>query len=171
MSLRFEDLIHLKHEFLYNSRIYLEFKSKIEVCLREIKKIIEKETLKGFTEDEVRSLFNFSDFIKAKNISFGRYFKEFYYPSQNQLEITTIDPNSIIILYPNYLEDNKFPSYIDLRSLGVIEKIKPLNDEIIRCQEEIDELNSNFDRFINPDTSLVWLKNNFPKIYEKLKAI
>lgn len=143
MSIKFWEIVDLKKHFLYNSSEYLKLTSEYESLLKEIKEILEKETFKGFTKKEIKILRKLNpSFFDTQSIRLGKEF-----------------PFYICVNFP-------INSTIDSLDLG---KIKSLEDRVIENRIKIKELKDNFDRFINKNTSLVWLKKELPEVYKKLK--
>ena len=54
---------------------------------------------------------------------------------------------------------------------NIVSNLIKMNDEILRLENETSKIILSWDRLINKDTSKIWLKQNFPEIYEKLREL
>lgn len=146
MSINSTDLSRLKTKFLYNSVYYLGLKKQRSKVIDRITSKIEKDSVKGYTpeqlQDYTKYVLNFY-YITSVSLSWSKYF---YYISGLKLPREYVIDNSKLSRKCRYL-------------------IKKLL-EIDKCLKDIEK---NFNRYVNSETSLTWLKANLPGVYRELK--
>lgn len=172
MSIKTKYLNLLKDHFIYNSEIYKTSKERIsELCDEMINTII-SESLKDITKEELKILNNFDEFWINTHIYLGRSFRAKYGGKQ------IIEEETGRLYYDNYYRRFKVPRLFIEKSSNLsvfpddtINSLIKMNDEILRLEDETSKIILSWERLINKDTSKTWLKQNFPKIYEKLREI
>lgn len=173
MSIRQEDLKKLKYDILMNSSYLVNLEKEITRLKEEFTDIIRKEVISGYTQEELSVLEKLStDFYDRVNFVPGYTFKRNYYdpklPWIYKFDRSYQSPNYIEV--PNsYPRDNRGSFYLAFPK-DVLDKLIQINEEYISLCEKQIEIMDCFDRNVNKNTSLVWLKLNLPGVYKKLKS-
>lgn len=167
MSIKASSLSILVDKFLQRSEIILNLEEELGSIRDEMKKIIEEDSVRGMTEEELKFLKNLSMFF-YHTVHLGEEFGNRYYSTSYSFNnrhsrmITVTLPKSIPVI-DNYA---RFP---DFRVLDNFDVLVSLNERFMEVKEKIKDIEDNFYRFINRRTSLVWLRKNLPGVYKYLK--
>ena len=166
------NLKDLKLETLYKSPVYQEIVCRIDYLKDEIRRLLREDSIQGMTKEEFEDLSKIDYFFSEYIFYLGPEFKKKYYSDGDWEYSCCFDSRKrISVSYPTSYPWKLNENQPDLDKSGILDKIIPLNDEIIKLGVRLTEISENFDRFINNNTSLVWLKENFPKLYLKLKDV
>lgn len=172
MSIKTKYLHQLKEKFLLESTKYKTLCDRREKILREMKRIIQEDSLSGISEDELKVLRVLPGFWYTSACFYpGANFRDsFGGPEKNyQIERHYDYIRSVTVEVPSSFSKEPY----GLRDLPktTVSKLLPLNNELLEVEYKKYLSRSSWERLINSDTSKVWLKYNFPVIYEKLREL
>lgn len=158
--------IKVLEKVYYKSPVYSKLVSEGYQLSEKIRNILQAEATKGLTAEEIKILEKLS-YLRSFSFYPGLEFRNKYYPEPGPPKFNRCSSTmwSIKVKVP---ESQNF--VLDLiRNSEVLNTIIPINDKIIDLSYKLSDLQNNFDRFINENTSLVWLRKNLPEFYKILK--
>lgn len=172
MSIKTKYLHQLKEKFLLESTKYKTLCDRREKILREMKRIIQEDSLSGISEEELKILRVLPGFWYSSACFYpGANFRDYFGgPEKNyQIERYYDYFHSVTVEVPASFSNEPY----GLRDLPktTVSKLLPLNNELLEIEYKKYLSRSSWERLINSKTSKVWLKNNFPIIYEKLREL
>ena len=169
MSIKLSELMYLRNKFLDNCPAIDRVVEEIKRLSEEFARIIESDSSYGLSPVEFRTLSGLVDFFTPTGMTLGKHFKSRYYPDSKDDPRVSYSVSLTVLIPKTYPKKFNEPYSPDFKSTGLLEKLIPINDEIISLQNLHTEITDNFRRFINENTSRTWLKDNLPDVYEYLK--
>lgn len=161
----------LRNKFLDQSPLILGMGERIKENSEKIRRLILEDSLSGYTEEALKVLSKLPDFYVDTTLHLGEWFRHQYYPEEENRQITYF--LTISLKFPRGYTDPSSLYYNPLPNISqeALQKILPINNEIIQDREKIIEIKESFCRLIHPETSLVWLKDKLPGVYKHLKQL
>ena len=169
MSLLSSEVKAIKQKYFLESARIKKGRGRINELVEEMARIIKEEAMKDFTEEELEILGKFPKAWIEKPLFPGERFYRSYGADRVYLMDDINDylrprfiklPTCFLIKQGNGL-GRTFP-------VEIMERVKPLNNEILKILEEQNQMERRWDRLFNIRTSKRWIKQNFPEIYENL---
>lgn len=183
MSIRCRYLEMMKSELFHNFPKIVQIRESIRTYRDKINSLIKESVYNGYTDKELGVINKLNEnninLTVHYKINLGAKFKNYYYnETTTSFEFVDKSIDSLILedislfvelpIFHKRLEKINLP---DLSSLGILEKIYPINENIVVLVNKLIEFSYNFDRFINKNTNICWLKKEIPYLYEQYKHL
>ena len=183
MSIKCRYLEMMKSELFHNFPKIVQIRESIRTYRDKIDSLIKESVYDdGYTDKELDVINKLNEnninLTVRYEIKLGAKFKNYYYNETTSFEFVDksidsliLEDISLFIEFPIFHKRLGKINLPDLSSLGILEKIYPINEKIIILVNELIKFSYNFDRFINKNTNICWLKKEIPYLYEQYKHL